>query len=227
MCCSGLRRGGAPGGTGLHMMWESTAPTASTTGALGCAPYAPHSPVAPGQAQLLPVVLVLASGRGARFTASGGSTHKLQADLGGKTVLQRTLDAVRASGLYWHLEDGGHPGMGDSIAAAVRATRNAPGWMVLPADLPLVQPHTLLQVAQEPLGGAAVLVPVFKGQRGHPVRFAAACRVALETLEGNTGAAHVVRAQAAIKMIVNDGGCVMDIDTVDDLQRARAWLQRR
>ena len=42
----------------------------------------------------LPVVLVLASGRGERFLASGGSTHKLQADLGGRTVLQRTLDAV-------------------------------------------------------------------------------------------------------------------------------------
>jgi len=35
------------------------------------------------QAQLLPTVLVLASGRGARFTASGGVGHKLQADLAG------------------------------------------------------------------------------------------------------------------------------------------------
>ena len=73
----------------------------------------------------MPVVLVLASGRGERFSASGGTTHKLQADLCGATVLQRTLDAVRASGLRWHLEDAGHPGMGDSIAAAVRATRDA------------------------------------------------------------------------------------------------------
>jgi CTP:molybdopterin cytidylyltransferase MocA len=28
-------------------------------------------------------------------------------------------------------------------------------------------------------------------------------------------------------MIVNDIGCVLDIDTVDDLQRARAHLQRQ
>lgn len=178
------------------------------------------------EAQHLPVVLVLASGRGARFAASGGDTPKLQADLLGKTVLERTLDAVRASGLCWHLEDGGHPGMGDSIAAAVRATRNAPGWLVLPADLPLVQAHTLLRIARAPMAGT-VLLPVVEGSRGHPVRFAPVCGDALANLEGNQGAAAVVRGQVAIEMIVNDVGCVIDIDTVDDLQRARAWLQAR
>ncbi|MFZ3221430.1 MAG: NTP transferase domain-containing protein, partial [Rhodoferax sp.] len=122
----------------------------------------------------LPVVLVLASGRGERFLASGGQSHKLQADLAGRTVLQRTLDAVEASGLRWHLEDAGHPGMGDSIAAAVRATRDAPGWMVLPADLPLIAPHTLLQIARAPLA-TEVLLPLYAGQRGHPVRFVRTC----------------------------------------------------
>lgn len=178
------------------------------------------------EALQLPVVLVLASGRGERFWASGGTTHKLQADLGGKSVLQHTLDAVRASGLHWHLEDRGHPGMGDSIAAAVRATHRAPGWMVLPGDLPLVQWHTLLQIARAPMEGT-VLVPVFEGRRAHPVRFAPGCREALMALEGNRGAAPVVRAQTAIEMIVNDVGCVMDIDTVDDWRRAYAWLQAR
>lgn len=175
------------------------------------------------EAARLPVVLVLASGRGERFNASGGLGHKLQADLGGKTVLARTLDAVRASGLRWHLEDAGHPGMGDTIAAAVRATRDAPGWLVLPGDLPLVQPTTLLAIARARMA-AQVMVPTFDGQRGHPVRFAQECGDALENLQGNSGAALVVTAQVAIKMIVHDIGCVFDIDTLDDLQRARAYL---
>ena len=81
----------------------------------------------------LPTVVVLASGRGERFIASGGSTHKLKALLAGKPLLQHTLDAVKASGLPWHLEDAGHPGMGDSIAAGVRATSGAAGWMILQA----------------------------------------------------------------------------------------------
>jgi molybdenum cofactor cytidylyltransferase len=173
-----------------------------------------------------PTVLVLASGRGERFTASGGATHKLHADLCGHTVLERTLDAVRASGLPWHLEDRGHPGMGDSIAAAVAATSDAAGWMILPADLPLVQCETLQLLAGWQLEADA-LVPTFEGQRGHPVRFSRACQADLLALRGEQGAAGVVRARTVTSLAVGDVGCITDIDTVDDLQRARAlWAER-
>ncbi|QDL38416.1 nucleotidyltransferase family protein [Rhodoferax sediminis] len=172
-----------------------------------------------------PTILVLASGRGERFTASGGSVHKLQALLAGKTVLEHTLDAVRASGLPWHLEDAGHPGMGDSIAAAVRATQDATGWLILPADLPLIQAATLLQVAAA-LQTHDVVVPVYQGSRGHPVGFGAACGPALLALKGNQGAAPVVRAHAAIELIVDDIGCVTDIDTLEDLARAQVLVPR-
>jgi molybdenum cofactor cytidylyltransferase len=171
----------------------------------------------------MPVVLVLASGRGERFLASGGQVHKLQADLGGRSVLQRTLDAVGASGLAWHLESAGHPGMGDSIAAAVRATRHAPGWMILPADLPLIQPQTLRAVAAARLD-ADVLVPLVLGQRGHPVRFAPLCADALLALRGDAGAASVVRTMRVQTIAVDDPGCILDIDTVQDLENARARL---
>ena len=181
----------------------------------------------------VPTVLILASGRGERFLASGGSTHKLKAQLAGKTVLQHTLDAVKASGLPWHLEDEGHPGMGDSIAAAVRKTPDATGWLILPADLPLIQPATLLQVA-EALQTHAVVLPCYAGasgtdeaQRGHPVGFGTVCKQDLLNLQGNKGAAVVIIAYSAIKLIVNDVGMVTDIDTVDDLARAETLLKSR
>jgi molybdenum cofactor cytidylyltransferase len=174
-----------------------------------------------------PTVLILASGRGERFLASGGATHKLQALLGGKTVLQHTLDVVKASGLPWHLEDAGHPGMGDSIAVAVSKTQDANGWLILPADLPLVQPTTLLQVAQA-LQTNAVAFPCFAKhdveQRGHPVGFGASCKQDLLNLTGNTGASAVIKAYNAIKLLVSDVGVVTDIDTVDDLARAESLL---
>ncbi|MBT9476519.1 NTP transferase domain-containing protein [Polaromonas sp.] len=171
----------------------------------------------------LPVVIVLASGRGERFAASGGTSHKLQARLGGKTVLQHTLDAVQASGLPWHLEDAGHPGMGDSIAAAVQATWPSTGWLILPADLPLVQGDTLRAVAAA-LAHHAVVVPVYRGQRGHPVGFSDRCGPALLGLKGKNGAAIVVAAHDAVDLIVNDAGCVTDIDTVDDLRAAERLM---
>ena len=172
----------------------------------------------------LPTVIVLASGRSERFAASGGVGNKLQARLAGKTVLQHTLDAVQASGLPWHLEDAGHPGMGDSIAAAVRATwksgaHNA-GWLILPGDLPLIQSATLRAVAAA-LNDHQVVVPIYRGQRGHPVGFAAECGPALLNLRGNQGATSVVAAYPAIEWVCNDIGCVTDIDTLADLQAAQ------
>jgi molybdenum cofactor cytidylyltransferase len=172
---------------------------------------------------MLPTVIVLASGRGERFLASGGSTHKLQANLAGKAVLQHTLDAVKASGLPWHLEVGAHPGMGDSIAAAVNATPRSPGWLILPADLPLIQSETLCAVA-ESLRSHEVVVPVYLGQRGHPVGFSAACGAALMNLTGDKGAGRLIPGYESFDLHVDDVGCLTDIDTVDDLLRAERWL---
>ena len=170
-----------------------------------------------------PTVIILASGRGERFAASGGRTDKLKAVLAGQTVLQHTLAAVRASGLPWHLEDAGHPGMGDSIAAAVRATVAASGWLILPGDLPLIQGDTLRAVAAALCASAPVVVPVYQGQRGHPVGFHAGFGPELLQLHGSRGAAAIVRSRGALEVPVDDLGCVTDVDTVADL-RALARL---
>lgn len=179
-----------------------------------------------------PTVLILASGRGERFAASGGTVHKLQALLAGKPVLQHTLDAVRASGLPWHVENAGHPGMGDSIAAAVRHTADAAGWLVLPGDLPLVQATTLQALAQVLVQQQAVVAwPEFRGERGHPVAFGPECRADLLALSGEKGAAPVVRKWAgqgrAVVVPVQDEGVVTDIDTMQALARAEALVAAR
>lgn len=193
-------------------------------------PVAEPAPSAPTDPTRPPVVLVLASGRGERFKASGGQVHKLQAELGGRRVLEHTLAAVSASGLPWHLEDRGHPGMGDSIAAAVRATAQAPGWLILPGDLPLVRSDTLCRVA-EALARWAVVQPMHGSTAGHPVGFAACCREGLLALSGEAGAAAVLRHWQARgqlqRLALDDPGTVTDIDTLADLERAAAWLARR
>lgn len=193
----------------------------------------PSSPSpSPSPAGPLPVVIVLAAGRGERFAASGGATHKLAALLAGQPVLGHVLAAVRASGLPHHLvqPDASRPGMGDSIAAGVRATSGAAGWLILPADLPLVRGDTLRAVAAA-LGPHAVAVPVYRGERGHPVGFSAACRDGLLALKGNQGAAPVLRAYQAMNSIAivetDDVGIVTDVDTVEDLARAEALLAAR
>jgi len=175
------------------------------------------------------VVVVLAAGQGRRFVQSGGSGSKLQAQLKGRAVLDHVLAAVRASGLPWHVVDAmpAGSGMGDSIAAGVRATPQAGAWLVLPGDLPLVQAATLVSLAQQLQAarprGIRCVVPHFDGQRGHPVVFDALCYPALSQLSGEQGAASVVQALRAAQQVqdvpVPDAGVVSDVDTLEDLQR--------
>lgn len=178
-----------------------------------------------------PVVLVLAAGRGERFTASGATVHKLQALLAGKRVIDHVLDAVKASGLPYHVvtPDASRPGMGDSIAAGVQATLNATAWLILPADLPLISASTLRSIAFA--APCAVTVPVYQGQRGHPVRFGLECASDLLELHGHQGAAQLILAFKATDSIaileVDDAGCVTDIDTLDDLAFAEKLLASR
>jgi molybdenum cofactor cytidylyltransferase len=185
----------------------------------------PSLPASPSQG---PVVIVLAAGRGERFLASGGATHKLEALLAGQPVLDHVLAAVRASGLPFHVvtADASRPGMGDSIAAGVSATADAPGWLIVPGDLPLVKSSTLLAVSQA-LARHDVVIPVFEARRGHPVGFARACGEALQKLAGPQGAASVVRQHEVFELQVDDVGSVTDVDTVEDLARAMALLGLR
>jgi molybdenum cofactor cytidylyltransferase len=177
-----------------------------------------------------PTVLVLASGRGERFRAAGGATHKLRAPLAGVPVLDRTMAAVRASGLPWHLEDRGHAGMGLSIAAAAGATPDAAGWLILPGDLPLVRPETLRAVAEalrrQPADSA--VAPRHGGRQGHPVGFGAASGPALRALDGDRGAAPVLqrlREAGRVRWLdLDDPGVAHDIDTPEDLRRAERFL---
>jgi molybdenum cofactor cytidylyltransferase len=116
--------------------------------------------------------------------------------------------------------------MGDSIATGVAATHHANGWLILPADLPLVMPKTLLTLALE-LASHEVVVPVYNNQRGHPVGFSARSGEALRQVSGDQGAARVVAQHKAHLVPVDDIGCVLDVDTPEQLAQAeRVFLQR-
>lgn len=177
----------------------------------------------------LPVVIVLAAGRGERFIASGATTHKLDTLLNGVTVLNHTLAAVNASGLTWQLvrPEGGTSGMGESIAMGVQATSEAAGWLILPGDLPLVRAATLQRVAQA-LTAQTVVMPRFQQHAGHPVGFGRRYFHALAALAGDVGAAAVVREARASGNVqdlpVNDDGIMRDIDTLADLDLAQGLL---
>ena len=190
-----------------------------------------------------PAIIVLAAGKGSRFL---GTDHKLAQRLGSATVLSTTLRhaiatqlpvvvvttarfadlarrgiAARDVVLLPEADTAPALGMGHSIAAGVAARPDAGGWLVLPADMPLIQPATILAVARE-LAHHAVVYAQHKGRRGHPVGFATELYSELSTLTGDEGARRLVARYPAVGLEVEDPGVLVDVDTEADLERLRA-----
>lgn len=177
-----------------------------------------------------PVVLILAAGRGERFARSGGAGSKLDAPLAGTSVLQRVEAAAEASGLpHVTVRRADGSGMGDTIAAGVRQTAQASGWLVLPGDLPLISPATLQAVAQR-LEAGRVVVPWVGQTPAHPVGFPAECGPLLAALTGEHGARGIVKEWRGLgrvlDMQVADRGAIMDVDTQEDLDAVREVLRQ-
>jgi molybdenum cofactor cytidylyltransferase len=127
--------------------------------------------------------------------------------------------ALRAAGAEVTVCDRAAEGMGVTLAHAVRASGNAGGWVVALADMPFIRPETIRRIAATIASGAAIAAPDYRGERGHPVGFAAAFRAALEQLIGDAGAREIVKgdASAVVRVEVDDAGVVRDIDTPADL----------
>jgi molybdenum cofactor cytidylyltransferase len=188
-----------------------------------------------------PTIVVPAAGRGSRF---GGPLHKLEQPFEGGTVMGATLrhaiqsqlpvivvtTAERAAEAGRHVAardivvlSAGEAarGMGYSIAAGVAERSGAPGWLVLPGDMPLVLPSTLLAVATA-LEQHPVVYAQHKGRRGHPVGFAAELYSELIQLDSDDGARRVVARYPAHGQDVDDAGVLMDVDTPADLAALQA-----
>jgi len=183
-----------------------------------------------------PIILILAAGRGERFRAAGGQIDKLSAPLrlasATQTVLEHVIASACASGLPWHVVTSdqtahhGQQGMGTSIAMGVAATLDAAGWLIVPGDLPLLQPESLQAVAQA-LHLHPLVLPIVQGQPGHPVGFDRRFREELLSLRGEQGGRAIVQRHAAHRLPLNDIGCILDVDTPEQLDRAEAEASRR
>ena len=192
-------------------------------------------------------VIVLAAGKGSRFS---GMAHKLAQRLGDSSVLAATLANALASRLHVVVVtteafaatarssvaardvvvlpdvDTGAPyplGMGTSIAAGVGVRPDASGWLVLPGDMPLVQPSTL-QAVSRALDQHPVAFAQHLGRRGHPVGFAAELYSELIVLGGDEGARRLVARYPAQGIELADPGILVDIDTREDLDAVRQRL---
>jgi molybdenum cofactor cytidylyltransferase len=183
------------------------------------------------------VAIVLAAGEGSRFV---GPQHKLDAEIDGRSLLGRALDAAVASGIgpvvlvvgdgadrlvrtvipdgvvtvvnrRWR--DGSATSLqaGLARAAELGATRA----VIALADQPFITAEAWRDVAA---ADAAVAVATYSGVRGHPVQLRSDVWPLLPTV-GDEGARAVMRLRPDLVREIPCRGSAVDIDTVEDLRR--------
>jgi molybdenum cofactor cytidylyltransferase len=185
-----------------------------------------------------PCIVILAAGKGSRFQAlAGAGKDKLMAQCLGldgrqRPVLEQVLvnlqglpgrrvlvtgperEAVIALAQAYGCEvlclDS--PGMGDSIAAAVRASVDEAGWLVMLGDMPFIRPETLSVLAASITDGM-ISVAQYEGAYGHPVGFGRAFAAKLTALSGDRGGRHLFEAGNVRQISVDDPGVLWDVDT--------------
>ncbi|TBU78424.1 nucleotidyltransferase family protein [Phytopseudomonas daroniae] len=181
--------------------------------------------------------LVLAAGRGRRF----GADKRLARLEDGRTLLAATLAlAGEAFDEVWVVLRAEDPptlaagcrvvrcadadaGMGHSLAAGGRAVAQGStveALAVLLGDMPWISPHSL-RLLQTRSDARSILLPEYRGQRGHPVIFGRRFWPALANCRGDQGARGLLLQEASACRIlpVDDPGVVRDVDHRADLLR--------
>ncbi len=112
-------------------------------------------------------------------------------------------------------------GMGYSLAHGVAAARDAGGWVVALADMPRVAPSTVRSIAGAIAAGATIAAPAYRGERGHPVGFAASLQLELLAVSGDNGARAVLeRHRDTVRILeCDDPGVLLDVDSREDLRQ--------
>lgn len=110
-------------------------------------------------------------------------------------------------------------GMGHSLAAGVRATADASGWVVALADMPFISSASHKIVADTLRAGASLVALQYQDRQGHPVGFSQVWFQQLSRMTGDRGAKTILKQNQQDLLIcqVDDCGVVWDIDCREDL----------
>lgn len=134
---------------------------------------------------------------------------------------QALATALAAAGVTVVDNPRAEQGMGSSLAAGVKASPDAAGWLIALGDMPWIQSATIQALAERLRAGASLVAPRCAGRRGHPVGFEARWGGALGTLTGDQGARELLRSHADELQWLDteDSGVLADIDHPADLRR--------
>ena len=92
-------------------------------------------------------------------------------------------------------------------------------FVVLPGDMPYVQPETVAAVVEAAQESGLIVSPRFEGKRGHPIALPGRLRAAILNATPKWTLQEVLLPEAnnRIEIDVEDGGVLRDVDTKDGI----------
>ncbi len=194
--------------------------------------------------------VILAAGRSSRM----GAENKLLADVGGRPMVRRVVEAALASAARPVIVVTGHqsaqvrraldglavtlvenPHYADGLSTSLRCGLDAvpedvDGALIALGDMPGVAASDIdrLIAAFNPLEGRAICVPSVGGKRGNPVLWARAFFPEMREVTGDTGARALIAAygEAVCDVPMAGDGVLVDIDEPQALADLRARVGR-
>ena len=193
-----------------------------------------------------PTVLVLAAPQPERALAC----TELGGPMGSLSVLDTTLRRVLTSGLPLLLvapDDQAQAALGllphqdvlavpppragqshcdwlvRNIASGVMHRSQSPGWLLLPADMPMLQASTL-QVLAAGLGRGPIVYPCYRHRRGHPVAVSSELFSELVRMGSEQDLRRLAARYPSVDAEVDDPGVQVTQHTQIDLSQLRAQL---
>jgi molybdenum cofactor cytidylyltransferase len=137
-----------------------------------------------------------------------------------RSAIEAALGADKSAAINWVACAEAAQGMAASLICGVRANRDAAGWLIGLADMPVVPVEAITRVRKALLAGAAIAVPAHGGRHGHPVGFASHYYDELLALQGDNGARRLLQRDRSkvAEIDIDDAGILADIDVPHDLQ---------
>lgn len=189
------------------------------------------------------IAIVLAAGRGARFAEDDpDAPAKMMAPIGGVPMIRRTVESLAAggvdrsvvvvsgiqatviaralSGLVVTCVVNPDParGMFSSIQCGMRAAMDAGVCVLLPGDMPFVQPDTIARLLSAATASGQTVVPSLDGHPGHPVVCSPVLRDRIISADANARLDHLMRGEDVTHIVVTDPGVRRDVDRPGDLK---------
>jgi molybdenum cofactor cytidylyltransferase len=191
--------------------------------------------------------IVLAAGAGTRFSDEPGA--KMLADVGGRPVLQRVLDAVRAfeprdtivvlghgagaieGSIGWANErrvsnPAPDRGLASSLQVGLSSLDRSPvdGVFIVLGDQPSLRPEVLDALAEAADDGVPIIVPRYAGDPGprNPVLLLRPAWSLVDELDGDQGLGTLIDARPDLVANVPVQGRMPDVDRPEDLASLEA-----